>query len=126
MGSQPADRPDEADLKNGADPGRGLASQPAASKSAEFQFERPDWVLFRSADTLAQKAGVRKHLLRRIVLLREAKIGAQVADALAMIEMPDPDTLAEAVTGWIKDHEDGAWSSGVAELANDLAEAADL
>ena len=55
-------------MKNGADPSRGLASQPAASKSAEFQFERPDWTLFRSADTLAQKAGVRKHLLRRLVL----------------------------------------------------------
>ena len=45
-----------------------LASQPAAADAAEFQFERPDWTLFRSVDTLAQKAGVRKNLLRRLVL----------------------------------------------------------
>ena len=55
-------------MKNGAVSDLGLSSQPASPKSAEFQFERPDWTLFRSADTLAQKAGVRKHLLRRLVL----------------------------------------------------------
>lgn len=36
--------------------------------SSNFQFERPDWVLFRSADTLAQKAGVSKYHLRQLVL----------------------------------------------------------
>ncbi|WP_345822906.1 hypothetical protein ABC766_32025 (plasmid) [Methylobacterium fujisawaense] len=55
-------------LKNGAISDPQLASQPGPPKSAEFQFERPDWTLFRSADTLAQKAGVRKQLLRRLVL----------------------------------------------------------
>ena len=54
--------------KNEPNSGLGLASQPVPSKSTEFQFERPDWTLFRSADTLAQKAGVRKNLLRRLVL----------------------------------------------------------
>lgn len=55
-------------MKNGAVSEVGLSSQPAQRNSAEFQFERPDWTLFRSADTLSQKAGVRKHLLRRLVL----------------------------------------------------------
>jgi hypothetical protein len=41
------------------------AGQP---KSAEFQFERPDWMLFGSLNTLPQKAGVSKDLLRRLVL----------------------------------------------------------
>lgn len=45
-----------------------LASLAPAQDPAEFQFERPDWTLFRNADTLAQKAGVRKSLLRRLVL----------------------------------------------------------
>jgi hypothetical protein len=44
------------------------ASLPAEPKAAEFQFERPDWVLFRSVDTLSQKAGVSKSQLRRLVL----------------------------------------------------------
>lgn len=56
------------ELKNGGDLEAGLSSQPLGSKAPDFQFERPDWTLFRSADTLAQKAGVRKGLLRRLVL----------------------------------------------------------
>jgi hypothetical protein len=43
-------------------------SQPPAPKAAEFQFERPDWALFRSVETLSQKAGVPTTLLRRLVL----------------------------------------------------------
>jgi hypothetical protein len=39
-----------------------------APKPAEFQFERPDWVMFRSVDTLCQKAGVGANRLRRLVL----------------------------------------------------------
>lgn len=44
------------------------ASQCASAEPSEFQFERPDWDLFRSIDTLAQKAGVPIHRLRRLVL----------------------------------------------------------
>ena len=44
------------------------ASLNPPSKSAEFQFERPDWALFRSIGTLSQKAGVPAKLLRRLVL----------------------------------------------------------
>ena len=44
------------------------ARLPASSKAADFQFERPDWVLFRSVDTLSQKAGVPTNRLRRLVL----------------------------------------------------------
>lgn len=55
-------------LKNGASQQAGLASLGPSSKPAEFQFERPDWVLFRSPETLSQKAGVPKHLLRRLAL----------------------------------------------------------
>lgn len=45
-----------------------LARLPAPPKSAEFQFERPDWTLFRSVETLSQKAGVPTKLLRRLAL----------------------------------------------------------
>jgi hypothetical protein len=45
-----------------------LASQPDGQLSPNFKFQRPDWVLFRSMDTLGQKAGVSKHRLRRLVI----------------------------------------------------------
>lgn len=44
------------------------ASSPAEARGAKFQFERPDWVLFRSVGTLSQKAGVPASRLRRLVL----------------------------------------------------------
>jgi hypothetical protein len=55
-------------LKNHPDRQELSASLPSEPKVAEFQFERPDWVLFRSIDTLSQKAGVPKSQLRRLVL----------------------------------------------------------
>ena len=55
-------------IEKRADPMTRQASLPAEAERAEFQFERPDWTLFRNAETLAQKAGVRKRLLRRLVL----------------------------------------------------------
>jgi hypothetical protein len=39
-----------------------------APKPSNFQFEHPDWMLFRSVDTLPTKAGVRATLLRRLGL----------------------------------------------------------
>src|SRR4051812_14895071 len=40
----------------------------ADPKPSNFQFERPDWMLFSSVGTLSQKAGVQATLLRRLVL----------------------------------------------------------
>jgi hypothetical protein len=40
----------------------------AGPESPIFQFERPDWTLFRSVSTLPQKAGVPLRLLQRLVL----------------------------------------------------------
>ena len=59
--------------------GRKLARLDAGQNGAEFQFERPDWTLFRSVSTLSQKAGVPQRLLRRLVLTgisQMAKFGA--------------------------------------------------
>jgi hypothetical protein len=55
-------------LKNHPDRQELSSSLPAEPRQPEFQFERPDWVLFRSVDTLSQKAGVPKVRLRRLVL----------------------------------------------------------
>jgi hypothetical protein len=44
------------------------ASLETEQNNAEFQFERPDWVLYRSIDTLPQKAGVPTNRLCRLVL----------------------------------------------------------
>ena len=46
----------------------GSASSPAEPNVSEFQFERPDWVLFRSVGTLSQKAGVPVGKLRRLAM----------------------------------------------------------
>src|SRR4051812_46087788 len=46
----------------------GLARVGAGSHPPEFQFERPDWTLFRSISTLSQKAGVPQRFLRRLVI----------------------------------------------------------
>jgi hypothetical protein len=54
------------------------ARLPPASKAADFQFERPDWVLFRSVDTLSQKAGVPTNRLRRLVLAAAASTSANL------------------------------------------------
>src|SRR3954452_2065734 len=59
---------DPAILKNGPEPDAGLARLSAGSNPSEFQFERPDWTVFRSVSTLSQKAGVPQHQLRRLVL----------------------------------------------------------
>ena len=45
-----------------------LARLSASSNPPEFQFERPDWTLFRSVGTLSQRAGVPQSRLRRLVL----------------------------------------------------------
>ena len=58
-------------------------------------------------------------------VLREARIGVQVADALATIEMPKPDSLAAIVEGWVGSHLDRAWTGGIAELADELARGVD-
>src|SRR4051812_40033201 len=44
------------------------ASSGADLKSGDFQYERQDWTMFRSIDTLSQKAGVPRDRLRRLVL----------------------------------------------------------
>ena len=49
-------------LKVGTNASSFSAKRPAASKSSEFQFERPDWVLFRSVGTLSQKNRVWPHV----------------------------------------------------------------
>lgn len=59
---------DRSDFEKGPrDDGRS-ASSPAEPRDPDFQFERPDWVLFRSVSTLSQKAGVPASRLRRLVL----------------------------------------------------------
>ena len=55
-------------LKNQRDTGAATPSSGAVEKRSDFQFERPDWVLFRSLETIGQKAGVAKTKLRRLVL----------------------------------------------------------
>ena len=55
-------------LNSGEGDSSALASQPDGQFSPDFKFQRPDWVLFRSMDTLDQKAGVSKHRLRRLVI----------------------------------------------------------
>lgn len=57
-----------AGFKIDTKPANDSACQKPDAKSSDFQFERPDWSLFRSIDTLSQKAGVPRHLLRRLVL----------------------------------------------------------
>lgn len=78
-------------LKFGQIQGPELSSQPAPPKSADFHFERPDWTLFRSVDTLAQKAGVRKHLLRRLVLkeLTDNALDSGATTVTAVEDGPD-------------------------------------
>src|SRR4051812_12177817 len=51
------------------------ASSKAEAEAAEFQFERPDWALFRSVPTLSQKAGVPAAKLRRLALKELADNG---------------------------------------------------
>lgn len=63
----------------------------ASPKSADFQFERPDWVLFRSIGTLSQKAGVSMRLLRRLVL-KELVDNALDAGGKASIRVDETDT----------------------------------
>ena len=46
----------------------GWQSLNAGPKQPDFQFERPDWSLFRSVETLPQKAGVPQSCLRRLAL----------------------------------------------------------
>jgi len=45
-------------LKFAEDEPLSLASSPNKSIGPNFKFERADWTLFRSVDTLSQKAGV--------------------------------------------------------------------
>lgn len=56
-----------------------LASSPAAPPAQNFQFERPDWALFRQIPTLSQKAGVSSDRLRRLVLKELADNALDVA-----------------------------------------------
>jgi hypothetical protein len=70
------------------------ASLNASSKSEEFQFERPDWVLFRSISTLSQKAGVPVRMLRRLVL-KELVDNALDAGGKASIRQDDETYIIE-------------------------------
>jgi hypothetical protein len=54
--------------KNGLFGSGALPSPLPSTKPAEFQFERPEWTLFRSVHTLSQKAGVSVERLRRLAL----------------------------------------------------------
>lgn len=67
------------------------ASLIPSSKTPEFQFERQDWVLFRSIGTLSQKAGVPVRHLRRLVL-KELVDNALDAGGEASIRVDETDT----------------------------------
>lgn len=56
-----------------------LACLPAPPPAQNFQFERPDWALFRQIPTLSQKAGVPTGRLRRLVLKELADNALDVA-----------------------------------------------
>ena len=90
---------DLAKLKNGEDQGGALASQRDPSKPAEFQFERPDWTLFRNVDTLSQKAGVSKDKLRRLVLKELTDNALDSGAGTVMVTEIDADTFRVADTG---------------------------
>lgn len=68
-----------------------LASLQPEPSGAEFQFERPEWVLFRSVETLSQKAGVPKFRLRRLVL-KELTDNALDTGARVRVGQIDQDT----------------------------------
>src|SRR3954465_7843687 len=78
---------DPAILKNGPEPDAGLARLSAGSNPSEFQFERPDWTLFRSVDTLSQKAGVPQNRLRRLVLKELADNALDAGGTVAVGEI---------------------------------------
>lgn len=67
------------------------ASLISIPKTPEFQFERPDWVLFRSIGTLSQKAGVPVRHLRRLVL-KELVDNALDAGGKASIRVDETET----------------------------------
>jgi hypothetical protein len=71
-------------LKFAEDEPLSLASSPNKSIGPNFKFERADWTLFRSVDTLSQKAGVPKHQLRRLVL---KEIGDNALDNGTKVEV---------------------------------------
>jgi hypothetical protein len=67
---------------------------------ADFKFERQDWTLFRSLETLGQKAGVPANKLRRLCL-KELTDNALDAGGQATIREPVPNHYV------IRDHGKG-------------------
>jgi hypothetical protein len=63
---------------------------------------------------------VREAITERV--LREANVDAQVADALAEIEKPDADTLAEGVEQSFGEKPDAEWRDHIEAVAIELAE----
>jgi hypothetical protein len=66
---------------------------------------------------------VREAITERI--LREANLDTQVAAALAKIEKPDADTLAEGIERLFRDKPDAEWRDHIEAVAIDLADVAD-
>lgn len=86
-------------LKFGADRGSALASSSDPAGSPDFQFERPEWTLFRSVDTLSQKAGVPRPFLRRLVLKEIADNALDSGATVVTVEQLDADTFRIADNG---------------------------
>ncbi|MCB8820915.1 ATP-binding protein [Microvirga rosea] len=76
-------------LKNDPDWQGHSASLPVDSQQSEFQFEREDWVLFRSVGTLSQKAGVPRQKLRRLVLKELVDNALDAGGAVVAFAMDD-------------------------------------
>jgi hypothetical protein len=66
---------------------------------------------------------VREAITERV--LREANVDGQVADALAEIEKPDADTLAEGIKKLFEDAPESEWRDHIEAVAIELADADD-